>query len=416
MLLKVLLISILVVGVIITGILLAGAISSQREGTISASTEISTPLAPSTNPLKSTVDFHKSVVRVSTPRGTGTGFVVDSNGGVLTNAHVVGPSRSVMVGTEAEKSRAVVVGVDHHMDLAYIRWRSAIERNLRPIKLASPVPTVLVSIPGFSGNTQELVVVDGRVSAIADWYGYDSLITDAVIKNGNSGSPMLNLAGQAVGMIYALGDDDGLGISADSILSQIGILTSGESSVPIPTELTPPVVAEELKPLPGWTYYGPDCKGYDHCVNQEVEIPPFMVLQSYDRSFYQESAGDGTYGQSYLVIDCVTDGGYGVTFGLPETFLIDEHATLSAITGITGATENKNPLQSKNFAIEYNAHNKYLGLTRIDSEHIVWTIEEAELAGQNLTVVITTVDGSGVIADFAISGFLRNSHNFGCDR
>jgi S1-C subfamily serine protease len=141
---------------------------------------------------------------------TGSGFVMDREGYVITNAHVVEGADSVRVrfGDEAFED-ARVVGADPSSDLALLRIEDPDEDQLRPLELGDSKrvevgdPTVAVGNPFGLSRT----VTTGIVSALQrqieapNSFPIDNVIqTDAAVNPGNSGGPLLDGAGRVIGV------------------------------------------------------------------------------------------------------------------------------------------------------------------------------------------------------------------------
>jgi S1-C subfamily serine protease len=153
-------------------------------------------------------------------QGTGTGFIVRSDGVIVTNYHVVEGAQRITVITpepDAEKYEARVIGGDEAADLAVLK----IEGQGLPtvplgssgdLKLGEPVVAIGYALALEGGPT----VTNGIVSALGRTIKandprcqvcengvrtYSNVIqTDAAINPGNSGGPLLNLAGEVVGI------------------------------------------------------------------------------------------------------------------------------------------------------------------------------------------------------------------------
>ena len=145
--------------------------------------------------------------------GSGSGFVYDREGHIVTNFHVVGGSRELFV-TFFDESRvpATLVGADPSNDLAVIKVDVAPEL-LRKIPLGDSeglkVGRFVVAIGNPFGLQQTLTtgVVSslGRVIESPDGRFIGEIIqTDAAINPGNSGGPLLDLAGNVVGVNSAI--------------------------------------------------------------------------------------------------------------------------------------------------------------------------------------------------------------------
>jgi len=160
--------------------------------------------------------------------GTGTGFVVTSDGQIVTNAHVVGGADKVTVKFEdGRKFDAKIVGVDDATDIAVVKIDAKGLPTLSfgdssALKVGESV--VAIGNPFGLGNT----VTTGIVSALGRDINagpFDNFIqTDAAINKGNSGGPLLNEAGEVVGINTAIfsptGGSVGIGFSVPSDLAK----------------------------------------------------------------------------------------------------------------------------------------------------------------------------------------------------
>jgi len=142
-------------------------------------------------------------------RSLGSGFVVDPEGFIVTNNHVVENADQIKVRLYDEKEYdAEVVGRDPKTDLALIRIKA--DRKLEALPLGDsdrlPVGSWVVAIGSPFGLEQ--TVTAGIVSAKGRIIGtgpYDDFIqTDASINPGNSGGPLVNLEGEVVGINTAI--------------------------------------------------------------------------------------------------------------------------------------------------------------------------------------------------------------------
>ena len=141
---------------------------------------------------------------------TGSGFLIDGNGTVLTNAHVVDGSKSVTVklGEDGDTLEAEVVGSDDSTDVAVLRVDPA-KVTSAPLPLADSdqarVGDAVVAIGNPFGLDR--TVTTGIVSAlqreISSPNGFtisDVIQTDAAINPGNSGGPLIDASGSVVGI------------------------------------------------------------------------------------------------------------------------------------------------------------------------------------------------------------------------
>ncbi|HWL46024.1 MAG TPA: trypsin-like peptidase domain-containing protein [Ilumatobacter sp.] len=151
----------------------------------------------------------------------GTGVVLDSNGEILTNAHVVeGFDRlHVRLPGETEPRAAELVASDAGNDLALIRLTDTDSADLQPAQLAAPdaiaigEPVVAIGfaldLDGAPSVTLGIVSALDRTILSERGGALDGLIqTDAAISSGNSGGPLVNAAGQVVGINTAVARSD----------------------------------------------------------------------------------------------------------------------------------------------------------------------------------------------------------------
>ena len=167
-------------------------------------------------------------------RALGTGFVVDDEGYILTNAHVVDESgqraSSVTVvfnqgGSETQRVPGELVGVDIGSDVAVIKVDPA-KVDLKPLplgdsdKVAVGEPVVAIGNPlGYDFSiTSGIVSATGRSLQAPNGQTIPNGIqTDAAINQGNSGGPLIDSAGKVIGINEQIassgGGNDGLGFA-----------------------------------------------------------------------------------------------------------------------------------------------------------------------------------------------------------
>jgi S1-C subfamily serine protease len=146
-----------------------------------------------------------------TQRGTanGSGFVIDDDGNILTNAHVIQGATSLSVKFSDEKSvKAKVVGRDPSTDLGLIKVDPE-GLDLHPLALGNAKdvkvgdPTVAIGNPFGLERTLTTGVVSAlqrRISA-PNGFSIDNVIqTDAAINPGNSGGPLIDATGKVIGI------------------------------------------------------------------------------------------------------------------------------------------------------------------------------------------------------------------------
>lgn len=144
----------------------------------------------------------------------GTGFIIDKEGFILTNNHVVEQTEELKVRLSDDKEfKAQIVGRDPKTDLALIKIKT--EKSLVPLKLGDSDSlevgdwVVAIGNPFGLGNTVTAGIVSAKYRQIGGG-PYDNFIqTDASINPGNSGGPLLNLDGEVIGVNSAIFSQSG---------------------------------------------------------------------------------------------------------------------------------------------------------------------------------------------------------------
>ena len=184
-------------------------------------------------------DARVAVARVSDANGTGSGFLIDSNGHILTNAHVVDGLTGITVAFEdGPDYLAEVIGFDPERDLALLKID---EPTATPyLSLATEIhageSVIALGYPfGLQGG---LTVTTGIISSERRTIQSETFLqTDAAINPGNSGGPLLNLRGQVVGVNTAgfradVAEGIGFAIRFDDIAQLLPELLSGALAPP----------------------------------------------------------------------------------------------------------------------------------------------------------------------------------------
>jgi putative serine protease PepD len=173
-------------------------------------------------------------VRGATSEGSGTGFVIDKGGVIVTNAHVVKDAEQVQVRLQdkAEYIDANVVGTDLSSDLAVLHVDSSAASKIRPLALADSsevrVGDATLAIGYPLGLNRSASASAGIVSGLGrsidsqNQFSIDKVIqTDAAINPGNSGGPLLDSLGRVIGVNTAIltaggGGSVGIGFAVPS--------------------------------------------------------------------------------------------------------------------------------------------------------------------------------------------------------
>lgn len=180
--------------------------------------------------------------------GAGSGFIVSSDGMILTNKHVVADENAeyTVITNDNKKHPAKVLARDPVQDIAIIKIEGS---GFKPLKLGSvenvQIGQTVIAIGNALGefqNTVSVGVISGLNRTItASGQGMvetleDTIQTDAAINQGNSGGPLLNLSGEVIGINTAVdlsGENLGFAISIDKAVRGIEqVKTIGRISYP----------------------------------------------------------------------------------------------------------------------------------------------------------------------------------------
>ncbi len=154
--------------------------------------------------------YGAGVVRVEHSTGLGSGFVIDSEGHILTNAHVVDGAKGEITVSFSNEERVVakVIGIDNATDVALLKVDlPASALTVIPLgdSATQQVGDPVVAIGNPFG--QDRTVTSGIISAVArsiqapnGFMINDAIQTDASINHGNSGGPLLNMQGRVIGI------------------------------------------------------------------------------------------------------------------------------------------------------------------------------------------------------------------------
>jgi putative serine protease PepD len=159
-------------------------------------------------------------VRTGSGGASGSGFVFDDRGHIVTNNHVVdarGGGAVSVVGSDGRRLTAEVVGTDPNSDIAVLRVTPS--AALRPLDLADlsatrvGEPVLAVGSPlGLSGTvTAGIISALDRQVRLGGTVRQTAVQTDASINPGNSGGPLVNVRGEVVGVNTAIATLEGGG-------------------------------------------------------------------------------------------------------------------------------------------------------------------------------------------------------------
>jgi serine protease Do len=172
--------------------------------------------------------------------GAGSGIVISSDGYIVTNNHVVeGATKVTVTLSNGNTFKASIVGTDAQTDLAVVKidannltYLHFLNTSLEQLSVLDPVVAVgnALALPG--GPTWTTGVVSNLGRSIQESNGVvltEIIQTDAAINAGNSGGPLLDEAGQVVGINVAIASDAqniGFAISTDTAIPTVESLIS----------------------------------------------------------------------------------------------------------------------------------------------------------------------------------------------
>jgi serine protease Do len=135
-------------------------------------------------------------------RGVGSGFIIESNGLILTNAHVVEGANTIYVTlTDKREFKAKLLGLDKRTDIAVVKIDA---RDLPRLSLGDSSRVrvgewvLAIGSPFGLENTVTAGIVSAKSRDTGDYLPF--IQTDVAVNPGNSGGPLLNTAGQVVGI------------------------------------------------------------------------------------------------------------------------------------------------------------------------------------------------------------------------
>jgi len=164
-------------------------------------------------------DTVKSVVTIKTDISQGTGFIIEETGYIVTNAHVMeGANAAGIITHDGEIHNVALIGADSLMDIALLK----IEGDYEKLTLADSDDIQVGESVIAIGNPYglEFTVTQGIVSQIhrTGSNGLSAYIQiDAPLNPGNSGGPLINKQGKAIGINnFKIGSGESLGFALES--------------------------------------------------------------------------------------------------------------------------------------------------------------------------------------------------------
>ncbi len=206
-----------------------GDLDPEERHTIDIFKEASRSVAYITTQVQQVDFWTRNVFEV--PQGTGSGFVWDDRGHVVTNFHVVQDADSAKVTIGVAEYDATIVGFARDQDVAVLRIAAPREK-LAPIRVGTSAGLLVGQRVYAIGNpfgldfslTTGIVSALGRtIQGVSGATIFDVIQTDAAINPGNSGGPLLDSGGRLIGMNTAIyspsGASAGIGfaVPADTV-------------------------------------------------------------------------------------------------------------------------------------------------------------------------------------------------------
>ena len=258
------------------------------------------------------------VVQIITPDGgAGSGFIIASDGRVVTNEHVVGGHRRVTVRIPGEGSYdGRVLGVDAIADIAIVDIDGGDGfvvldmGNSDSLSIGEDVVAVGFPLDDMLGNAP--TITRGVASSVREFGDVEYIQTDAAINPGNSGGPLFNGAGEVIGVntfvIRDIGWEGGniegvnLAVSINEMKKRLASLSAGESVGVTPTPTPTPQATATPRPRVSSGSFYRESAELPHEDDGRIEtLRTFRNVRNFTISAdfevpYSESVGDWSVG------------------------------------------------------------------------------------------------------------------------
>lgn len=159
-------------------------------------------------------EYKNSVVVIETDDSRGTGFSITNDGKIITNNHVVEDQDRVMISFKDEGLfNADVVETYPDIDLAVLQTDT--DESLPYLELAEEMTFVEDEPIYFIGNPLKFTRIANKGTILdrvqlSDW-DHEVMMIEAPVYRGNSGSPVINMSGKVIGIVFATLDDEEFG-------------------------------------------------------------------------------------------------------------------------------------------------------------------------------------------------------------
>ena len=255
-------------------------------------------------------EARKSVVHIVGSASSGSGFIVDSTGYILTNAHVVeGETDLTVVLDGGIRTSGKVIARDTERDIALVK----IDRGQQPIlHFATTNPrigeeVVALGYPFGTSGLENMTISTGVASAFQSFDDINYVQTDAAVNSGNSGGPLLDMNGGVVGMnTWGVQKDisEGLNFAIHyTVLSQRSAIMIAEATAPptatptrTPTPTPQPTPVGSFGPADGSIDHEPDNSKID-TYKANVSLADGIIEA---RFFNPYSSQTGSWGSGFL--------------------------------------------------------------------------------------------------------------------
>jgi S1-C subfamily serine protease len=309
-------------------------------------------------------DFGFFAPYVQPQEGTGSGFVIDSEGFVLTNFHVVQGADIITVRfhNDPKSYPAKIVGTAEPLDMALIKVQAPKEK-LKPMPLGNSDGVKVGQKAVAMGNPfgLEFTVTEGIVSAIRKNPGavgdeagsVPSVIqTDASINPGNSGGPLLNSRGEVIGINTAIysnmrgftseGQSAGIGFAVpiNLVKQYLGDLKAGK-------QITSNDIAKS-RPRLGISSY--PLSAYPLNLRERYRLPETgLMIQTVDKGSPAEKAGLRAPGRT---IQVATQNGQYADIGIDGDIILEiEGNPINDVSDLRVAVQNASNGKSLNLKV-----------------------------------------------------------------
>jgi serine protease Do len=202
--------------------------TTSPNGTLANTAELVELLRPSVVHIKSEAATLDDFGRLVPSSGVGTGFIIDDQGHIVTNNHVISTSNGdaaeniTVTLDDGSEHAATIAGRDPPTDVAVLKIEA---ENLKPVTLGDSASLKVgedviaignaLDLPGGPTVTKGVVSALNRLIQESNVSIPDAIQTDAAIKPGNSGGPLVDADGEVVGITTAVirGDAEGIGLA-----------------------------------------------------------------------------------------------------------------------------------------------------------------------------------------------------------